>query len=73
MLKDYNLLEIFWDYYIVTIDMSSLGYYPAVGLYSAGQSKRKRQGKYDPAYRNLGKLHPEKWGMRNEKFLPVHY
>ena len=39
MLKDFNLLEIFWDYdIIVTIDMPSLGYYPALGLYSAGQS-----------------------------------
>ena len=39
MLKAFNLLEIFWDYdIIVTIDMPSLGYYPALGLYSAGQS-----------------------------------
>ena len=39
MLKDFNLLEIFWDYdIIVTIDMPYLGYYPALGLYSAGQS-----------------------------------
>ena len=39
MLKDFNLLEIFWGYdIIVTIDMPSLGYYPALGLYSAGQS-----------------------------------
>ena len=39
MLKDFNLLEIFWDYdIIVTIDMPSLGYYPALGLYSAGKS-----------------------------------
>ena len=40
MLKDFNLLEIFWDYdIIVTIDMPSLGYYPALGLYLAGQSR----------------------------------
>ena len=39
MLEDFNLLEIFWDYdIIVTIDMPSLGYYPALGLYSAGKS-----------------------------------
>ena len=38
MLKDFNLLEIFWDYDIITIDMPSLGFYPALGLYSAGQS-----------------------------------
>ena len=37
MLNAFNLLEIFWDYdIIVTIDI--LGYYPALGLYSAGQS-----------------------------------
>ena len=40
MPKPFNLLEIFWDYdIIVTIDMPSLGYYPALGLYSAGQSR----------------------------------
>ena len=39
MLKAFILLEIFYDYdIIVTIDMPSLGYYPALGLYSAGQS-----------------------------------
>ena len=39
MLKAFNLLEIFWDYdIIVTITMPSLGYYHALGLYSAGQS-----------------------------------
>ena len=39
MLKDINLLEIFWDCdIIVTIDMPSLAYYPALGLYSAVQS-----------------------------------
>ena len=41
MLKALNLLEIFRDYdIIVTIDMPSLGYYSALGLYSAGQSTR---------------------------------
>ena len=41
MLEDFNLLEIFWDYdIIVTIYMPSLGYYPALGLYSAGKSKQ---------------------------------
>ena len=39
MLKAFNLLEIFWDYdIVVTIDMPSLGYYSALGLYSAGKS-----------------------------------
>ena len=39
MLKAFNLLDIFWDYdIIVTIDMPSLGYYSALGLYSAGKS-----------------------------------
>ena len=39
MLKAFNLLDIFLDYdIIVTIDMPSLGYYPDLGLYSAGQS-----------------------------------
>jgi len=39
VLKAFNLLEIYWDYdIIVTIDMPSLGYYPALGLYSAGKS-----------------------------------
>ena len=39
MLKDFNLLEIFWDYdIIVTIHMPSLGYYPTLGLHSAGKS-----------------------------------
>ena len=39
MLKAFNLLEIFWDYdIIVTIDMPSLGYFPVLGLYSAGKS-----------------------------------
>ena len=41
MLKAFNLHEIFWDYdIIVTIDMPSLGYYSALGLYSAGKSMR---------------------------------
>ena len=36
MLKAFNLLDIFWDYdIIVTTDLPSLGYYPALGLYSA--------------------------------------
>jgi len=40
VLKAFNLLEIFWDYdIIVTTDMPFLGYYPALGLYSAGKSK----------------------------------
>ena len=39
MLKAFNLLEFFLDYdIIVTITMPSLGYYHALGLYSAGQS-----------------------------------
>ena len=41
MLKAFNLLKILWDYdIIVTIDMPSLGNYPALGLYSAGQSMK---------------------------------
>ena len=37
------LLGIFWDYdIIVAIDMPSLGYYPALGLYSAGKSSRQK-------------------------------
>ena len=28
--------------------------------------------KNDPAYENLGKIPPEKWGQVEEKFLPVH-
>ena len=47
MLKDFNLPEIFWDYDIVTIDMPSLGYYPALGLYSAGQSMQNNIGNYE--------------------------
>ena len=39
--KAFNLLELFWDHdIIVTIDMPSLGYYPAQDLYSAGQSNK---------------------------------
>ena len=42
--KAFNLLEIFWDYdIIVTIDMPSLGYYSALGLYSAGKSTKNVQ------------------------------
>ena len=42
MLKDFNLLEIFWGYdIIVTLDMPSLGYYAALGLYSAGKGTNK--------------------------------
>ena len=48
MLEDFNLLEIFWDYdIIVTIDMPSLGYYPALGLYSAGKSMQNNIGNYE--------------------------
>ena len=42
VLKAFSLLEIFWDYdIIVTKDMPSLGYYSALGLYSAGKSRSK--------------------------------
>ena len=43
MLEDFNLLEIFWDYdIIVTIDMPTLGYYSALGFYSAGKNTSKK-------------------------------
>ena len=38
-----------------------------------GIRKRHPRGKNDPAYENLGKNSPEKWGPRRKKFLPVHY
>ena len=37
-----------------------------------GKRKRLHRGKNDPAYENLGKNPPEKWGQAEEKFLPVH-
>ena len=37
-----------------------------------GKRKRLHRGKNDPAYENLGKIPPEKWGQAEEKFLPVH-
>ena len=37
-----------YDYdIIVTIDMPSLGYYPALGLYSAGKSMQNNIGNYE--------------------------
>ena len=43
MLKAFNLLEISWDYdIIVTIDMPSLGYYPALGFQGIQQVRVAR-------------------------------
>ena len=48
------MLDIFWDYdIIVTIDMPSLGYYPALGLYSAGQSTPRLAANRDTQTTNI--------------------
>ena len=38
-----------------------------------GKWKRHPRGENDLAYEILGQNLPEKWGLRKEKFLPVHY